>query len=42
MTLEELKAKARAYTAAWNSKEPDAVAAHYAEAGRIVINRGDP
>jgi uncharacterized protein (TIGR02246 family) len=31
-----------AYTAAWNSKDPQAVAAHYAEDGEIVINRGEP
>jgi uncharacterized protein (TIGR02246 family) len=33
---------AEAYTAAWNSKDPQAVAAHYAEDGEIVINRGEP
>ena len=33
---------ARAYTAAWNSKSPEAVAAFYAPGGEIVINRGDP
>ena len=33
---------AAAYTAAWNSGSPDAVAAFYAEDGEIVINRGDP
>jgi uncharacterized protein (TIGR02246 family) len=32
---------ARDYTAAWNSKSPDAVASHYAQDGQIVINRGD-
>jgi len=30
------------YTAAWNSKSPEAVAAFYAEDGEIVINRGAP
>lgn len=35
-------AMARAYTAAWNAKSPDAVAAHYAADGQIVINRGTP
>jgi len=31
-----------AYTAAWNTGSPDAVAAFYAEDGEIVINRGSP
>lgn len=30
------------YTAAWNSKDPEAVASYYALNGSIVINRGDP
>ncbi|MEX5729518.1 uncharacterized protein Ga0609869_002871 [Rhodovulum iodosum] len=30
------------YTAAWNSKSPEAVASFFAEDGGIVINRGDP
>ncbi len=30
------------YTAAWNSKSADAVAAFYAPEGEIIINRGDP
>ena len=30
------------YTAAWNSKSPDAVASFYAKDGVIVINRGEP
>lgn len=30
------------YTAAWNSKTPEAVASFFAENGEIVINRGDP
>lgn len=30
------------YTAAWNSKSPEAVASFYAEDGEIVINRGEP
>lgn len=34
--------KAAEYTEAWNSKSPAAVASHYAETGRIVINAGDP
>lgn len=33
---------ARAYTAAWNSGDPNAVASFYAEDGEIIINRGDP
>lgn len=33
---------AAAYTAAWNSKSPEAVASFYAEDGVIVINNGDP
>ena len=33
---------AQAYTAAWNSKDPNAVAGFYAEDGEIIINRGDP
>jgi uncharacterized protein (TIGR02246 family) len=31
-----------AYTAAWNSGSPQSVAAHFAEDGEIVINRGTP
>lgn len=33
---------AEAYTAAWNSGSPDAVAEFYAQDGSIVINRGAP
>jgi uncharacterized protein (TIGR02246 family) len=33
---------AAAYTAAWNSGDPEAVASFYAETGCIIINRGDP
>ena len=33
---------AHAYTAAWNSKSPEAVASFYAENGQIIINRGEP
>ena len=33
---------AEAYTAAWNSGSPQNVAAHFAEDGEIVINRGTP
>ncbi|WP_298972127.1 nuclear transport factor 2 family protein [uncultured Roseobacter sp.] len=39
MTLDE---KARDYTAAWNSANPGAVAAHFASDAQIIINRGDP
>ena len=30
------------YTAAWNSKSPEAVASFYALDGEIIINRGTP
>lgn len=33
---------AAAYTAAWNSGSPEAVAAFYGPEGQIVINRGAP
>ena len=33
---------ASAYTAAWNSGSPEAVAAFYAHEGQIVINGGNP
>ena len=33
---------AAAYTAAWNSGSPEAVASFYAPDGQIVINRGNP
>ena len=33
---------AKDYTAAWNSKSPEAVALFYAEDGQIIINRGTP
>lgn len=44
MTIEPtaVAAMAQAYTQAWNSGSPQAVAAHYAPEGRIVINRGNP
>ena len=35
-------ALAEAYTAAWNSGAPEAVATFYAEDGGIVINNGTP
>ena len=37
-----IHATATAYTAAWNSGAPEAVASIYAEGGGIVINRGRP
>ena len=37
-----IAAMAAAYTEAWNSGRPDAVAAFYAATGHIVINRGEP
>ena len=44
MTVDHEKASqiAEAYTAAWNSGSPDAVASFYAPDGQIVINRGRP
>jgi uncharacterized protein (TIGR02246 family) len=44
MTVNHEKARqmAAAYTAAWNSGSPDAVASFYAPDGKIVINRGLP
>ncbi len=44
MTIDHDTARklAAAYTAAWNSRSPEAVASFYAQDGRIVINRGDP
>ena len=38
----DLAALAAAYTAAWNSGRPEAVASHYAEDGQIIINAGTP
>jgi uncharacterized protein (TIGR02246 family) len=37
-----VRAMAEAYTAAWNSGSPEAVASFYAADGHIVINRGEP
>ncbi|CAN5654911.1 hypothetical protein BH23DEI1_BH23DEI1_07860 [soil metagenome] len=37
-----VRALAEAYTAAWNSGSPDAVASFFAPEGQIVINRGTP
>ncbi len=39
---ESVKGLAAAYTEAWNSGSPEAVAAFYSTNGQIVINRGDP
>lgn len=39
---QRFKEIAEAYTAAWNTGSPEAVASFYAEDGAIVINRGDP
>ena len=39
---EKVREMAAAYTAAWNSGSPDAVASFYAPDGKIVINRGQP
>jgi len=36
-----VREKAEAYAAAWSSRVPENVAAHYAEDGQIIINRGD-
>lgn len=33
---------ARRYAAAWSSQKPEAVAAFYAEEGRLVVNDGEP
>ena len=38
---EKLSEMARAYSKAWSSGNPEAVASHYAEDGQISINRGD-
>ena len=44
MTIDPDKVKdiAQAYTAAWNSGSPEAVAGFYAQDGQIIINRGSP
>ena len=38
----EIERLAAAYTSAWNTGSPQSVAAHFAETGEIVINRGPP
>ena len=40
--LEQLRAFAEAYTAAWCSMDPPAVAAHYAPEGYLAINEALP
>jgi uncharacterized protein (TIGR02246 family) len=40
--LEQLRAFAEDYTAAWCSMDPAAVAAHYAPEGSLAINGGAP
>ena len=42
MTPGEIKAFAIGYAAAWSSQDPDKLAAHYAEDGLIIVNRGKP
>lgn len=42
VSLEQASEIARAYTAAWNTGEPDAVAAFFAPDGQIIINDGEP
>ncbi len=42
IALGKVKDVAQAYTAAWNSGSPEAVAGFYAHDGQIVINRGKP
>ena len=42
VSFEQASEIARAYTAAWNKGEPDAVAAFFAPDGQIIINDGEP
>ncbi|MEL6618700.1 MAG: nuclear transport factor 2 family protein [Pseudomonadota bacterium] len=42
MDQSQAECLAKDYTAAWNSGDPDAVAAFFAKGGEIVINRGSP
>ena len=37
-----MRSVAAAYTASWNSGDPQKVASHFARDGLIVINRGEP
>ena len=42
VTTEQAKEIAHAYTAAWNTSSPDAVAAFFTPEGQIIINDGEP
>ena len=42
ITQEQAEQLAQAYTGAWNSGSPKAVAEFYAPAGGIIINGGEP
>jgi len=42
VSLEQATEVARAYTAAWNTGSPDAVASFFVPEGQIIINDGDP
>ena len=42
ISIDQARALAQGYTAAWNTGLPEAVAAFYAPEGVIVINAGDP
>jgi uncharacterized protein (TIGR02246 family) len=42
MGLDDAQGLAEGYTAAWNTGDPQAVAAFFAPDGWIIINRGEP
>lgn len=42
LSVDQISKIARHYETAWNSGDPKQVAACYAEAGGIIINRGEP
>lgn len=42
LTTKQAQGLASAYTAAWNTGSPDAVAAFFAPEGQIIINDGEP
>ena len=42
LTPEQLRDVATRYTSAWNSRDPEAVAAFYADSGTLTINDGTP
>ena len=42
VSLEQATELARAYTAAWNTGKPDAVAGFFTPEGQIIINDGEP